>query len=47
MVLARSIATINQELEKPPNALEKQVQTLTTVVERLTQRNHELERNLG
>jgi len=47
MVLTRSIATINQELEKSTNALEKQVQTLSTAVEQLTQIYHELERNLG
>ena len=41
------MATINQELENPPNTLEKQVQTLATTVEQLTQRNHELERKLG
>ena len=37
------MATTNQETENPSNALERQVQTLATTVERLTQWNHELE----
>ena len=44
MVLTQLMAITNQETENPPNALERQVQTLATVVERLIQRNHELER---
>ena len=46
MVLTRSMATTNQETGSPPNALERQVQTPTVVVEWLTQWNHELERQL-
>ena len=42
-----SMATINQEIGNLPNALERQVQTLIVAVERLTQRNHELEWKLG
>ena len=41
------MATINQEIENPPNALERQVQTLAVSVERLTQRNQELEQQLN
>ena len=37
------MATTNQETGIPPNALERQVQALAAVVERLTQWNHELE----
>ena len=38
MVQMWSIATINQEIgNHPPYALERQVQTLVAVVERLTQ----------
>ena len=37
------MATTNQEIENPSNALERQVQTLIAVVEWLTQQNHELE----
>ena len=44
MVQMRLMATTNQETGNPPNALERQVQTLATAVERLTQWNHELER---
>ena len=42
------MATINnvQEDELQPNALEKQVQVLTTVVERLTRQNQVLEKQL-
>ena len=55
MVLTRSMATTNvvQSDEPPrPTALERQVQTLAAVVERLTKQNHDLEeqlrqRNLG
>ena len=43
MVLTRSMATTNQETRNPPNTLERQVQTLATMVEGFTQRNHELE----
>nr|POF16097.1 hypothetical protein CFP56_15588 [Quercus suber] len=46
MVLTQSIATNNQESRNPLNALERQVQTLVATVERLTQWNHELERQL-
>ena len=37
------MATINQEIGNSYNALERQVQTLAATVERLTQRNQELE----
>ena len=37
------MATTNQEIGNPPNALERQVSTLDAVDEWLTQRNHELE----
>ena len=37
------MATTNQETENLSNALERQVQTLATAVERLTQQNQELE----
>ena len=47
MVQTRSMATINQETENPSNALERQVQTLAAAVERLTQRNYELEQQLN
>ena len=48
MVLTLSIATINniQEDEPQPTALEKQVQILTTAVERLTKQNQVLEEQL-
>ena len=48
MVLTRSIATTtnNQGDEPRPTALERQVQTLTTAVERLTKQNHDLEEQL-
>ena len=49
MVLTRSMATTNnaQENEPPrPTALERQVQTLMTAVERLTKQNHNLEEQL-
>ena len=36
MTLTRLMATTNQEIRDLPNALERQVQTLATVVERLT-----------
>ena len=41
------MATINQETENPSNAMERQVQTLTMIVERLTQRNQEFEQQLN
>ena len=43
MVLTRSMATTNdiQEEEPPTTALEKQVKTLATAVERLTKQNHD------
>ena len=37
------MATTNQETENLSNALERQVQTLATAVERLIQQNQELE----
>ena len=43
MVLKRSMATINQETGNPSNILERQVQTLATMVERFTKRNQKLE----
>ena len=48
MVLTRSMATINdvQEEETPMTALERQVRTLATAVERLTKQNHDLEEQL-
>ena len=49
MVLTRSMATTNgvQSDEPPrPTALERQVQTLATAVERLTKQNHDLEEQL-
>ena len=48
MVLTRSMATTtnNQRDEPRPTALERQVQTLTAVVERLTKQNHNLEKQL-
>ena len=48
MVLTLSMATINnvQEDEPQPTALEKQVQVLTAVVERLTKQNQVLEEQL-
>ena len=49
MVLTRSMATTNdvQEEEAPTTALERQVKTLATVMERLTKQNHELEEQLN
>ena len=48
MVLTRSMATTNnvQEDEPRPIALERQVQTLTTAVKRLTKQNQVLEEQL-
>ena len=48
MVLTRSMATTNdvQEEEPPTTALERQVKTLATAVERLTKQNHDLEEQL-
>ena len=48
MVLTRLMATTNdvQGDEPRPIALERQVQTLTTVVERLTKQNNDLEEQL-
>ena len=45
MVLTYSMATTNdvQEEEAPTTALERQVKTLATAVERLTKQNHDLE----
>ena len=48
MVLTRLMATTNnvQGVEPRPTALERQVQTLTAVVERLTKQNEVLEEQL-
>ena len=48
MVLTRSMATTNsvQEDEPRSTALERQVQSLTTAVERLTKQNQVLEEQL-
>ena len=48
MVLTRSMATTNdiQEEEPPTTALEKQVKTLATAMERLTKQNRDLEEQL-
>ena len=49
MVLTRSMAATNnvQEVEPPRStALERQVQTLTAAVKRLTKQNHDLEEQL-
>ena len=48
MVLTRSMATTNnvQGDEPQPTALERQVQTLTAAMERLTKQNHDLEEQL-
>ena len=48
MVLTRSMATTNdiQEEEAPTTALERQVRTLATAVERFTKQNHDLEEQL-
>ena len=49
MVLTHLMATTNnvQEEEAPTTALEKQVRTLATVVERLTKQNRDLEEQLN
>ena len=49
MVLTRSMATTNdvQEEEAPTTALERQVRTLATAVERLIKQNHDLEEQLN
>ena len=49
MVLTRSMATTNNgQGDEPPRytALERQVQTLMAVVERLMKQNHDLEEQL-
>ena len=48
MVLTRSMVTTKniQGDEPRPTALERQVQTLMTVVEHLTKQNHDLEKQL-
>ena len=47
MVLTRSMATNNHIREEPRiTALERLVQTLVVVVERLTKQNHDLEEQL-
>ena len=49
MVLTRSMATTNdvQEEEAPTTALERQVRTLATAMERFTKQNHDLEEQLN
>ena len=49
MVLTRSMATTNdvQEEEPPTTALEKQIKTLATAVERFTKQNRDLEEQLN
>ena len=47
MVQTRSMATINQEIGNPSNALERKVQTLAVIVKWLTQRNQELAEQLN
>ena len=49
MVHTRSMATTNdvQEEEAPTTALERQVRTFATAVERLTKQNHDLEEQLN
>ena len=48
MVLTRSMATINDvQKEASTTALEKQVRTLATAMERLTKQNHDLEEQLN
>ena len=49
MVLTRSMVTTNdaQGEEAPTTALERQVRTLATAVERLTKQNHDLEEQLN
>ena len=49
MVLTRSMTTTinNQGDELCTTALERQVQTLAAVVERLTKKNHDLEEQLS
>ena len=48
MVLTHSmVTTTNNKGDEPrPTALERQVQTLTAVLERLTKMNHDLEEQL-
>jgi len=46
MVLTRSMATNNNGEEPFTIALERQVQTLAVVLERLTKQNHDLEEQL-
>ena len=48
MVLTRSMVTTNnvQGDEPRPTTLERQVQTFTVAVERLTKQNHDLEEQL-
>ena len=48
MVLTHSMVTTtnNQGDESQPTALERQVQTLTTAMKRLTKQNHDLEEQL-
>ena len=49
MVLTRSMTTTNdvQEEEASTTALERQVKTLATAMERLTKQNHDLEEQLN
>ena len=42
-----SMTSINQKTQKPSNTAERQVQTLATIVKRLTQCNQELEQQLN
>ena len=47
MVLTHSMASTNNQGDEPRTiALERQVQTLATTVERLTKQNHDLEEQL-
>ena len=46
MVLTRSMATNNNKGDEPRTALERQVQTLAVVMERLIRQNHDLEEQL-
>ena len=41
------MATINQEIGNPSNALERKVQTLAVIVKWLTQQNQELAEQLN
>ena len=43
----RSMTTTNPESGNPSNALERQVQSLTVVIEQLTQQNQELKQQMN